>query len=115
MGLFKRIGKKVRKIGHRAINTISVGARKVSNTAKKIKPYLEKAGEIAEMVGVATGQPEILALGEGLAEGAQVAGVVSQVADKTRSGIEKVRKMDTAKDGVEELLGARDDAYGIFN
>jgi hypothetical protein len=50
-----------------------------------------------------------------LTEGAQVAGVVSQVADKTRSGIEKVRKMDTAKDGVEELLGARDDAYGIFN
>lgn len=114
MGLFKRIGRKVRKIGQKAIEQASIGARKISKTAKRAQPYLAKAGEIASTVGAFTGQPELVGLGEGLTEASMVAGAVGQVAEKGRGGIEKLRSIDTAKQGVEEILGAGQEAYGMF-
>lgn len=114
MGLFKRIGRKVRKIGQKAIEQASIGARKVAKTAKKVQPYLAKAGEIATTIGAVTGQPEIVALGEGLGEASMVAGAVGQVAEKGRGGIEKLRSMDTAKEGVQDILEAGQEGYGMF-
>lgn len=114
MGLFKRIGRKVRKIGQKAIEQASIGARKVAKTAKRAQPILAKAGEIATVAGAITGQPEITALAQGLGEASVVAGGVAKVAEKGRGGIEKLRSMDTAKQGVEEILGAGQEAYGMF-
>lgn len=114
MGLFKRIGRKVRKVGQKAIEQASIGARKISKTAKRAQPILAKAGQIAGVVGTITGQPEIVALGEGLGEASAVAGVVGASADKARGGIEKLRKMDTAKEGVSDIMEAGQTAYGAF-
>lgn len=114
MGLFKRIGRTVRKVGQKAVEQASIGARKVAKTAKKIQPYLSKAGEIATMIGAATGQPELVGLGEGLGEASAVAGVVGGAAEQARGGIEKLRKMDTIKEGVSDIMQAGDTAYGAF-
>lgn len=114
MGLFKRISKGVRKVGQKAVEQASIGARKVAKTAKKIKPFLEKGAEIASMVGAVTGQPELVALGEGLGEVGQIAGTVGGAAEKARGGIEKLRKMDTIKEGVSDIMQAGDTAYGAF-
>lgn len=114
MGLFKRIGRKVRKIGQKAIEQVSIGARKISKTAKRAQPILAKAGEIASVAGAITGQPEIVALGEGLGEASMVAGAVGQVADKTRGGVEKLRKKDTTEEGIGDIMQAGQEAYGFF-
>lgn len=114
MGLFKRIGRKVRHIGQKVIEQASIGARKIAKTAKRAQPLLSKAGSIATMVGAVTGQPEIMALGQGLGEASIVAGQVGKVASASRAGVEKLRSMDTAKEGVSDLMGAGQEAYGMF-
>jgi len=114
MGLFKRVAHKVRKVGQRALNTVSVGSRRVANTVKKIQPFIAKAGKIANMLGVATGQPEIIALGEGLQGASTVASKVGKIAEATNVGVEKLRKTNTAKEGVGDLLSVGKEAYGMF-
>lgn len=114
MGLFKRVASKVRKVGQRALNSASVGSRRVANTVKKIQPFIAKAGKIANLIGVATGQPEIIALGEGLQEASDVASRVGKIAGSTNAGIEKLRKRDTAKEGVGDIFTAGQQAYGMF-
>lgn len=114
MGLFKRVARKVRHIGSKVIEQVSIGARKVAKTAKRAQPILATAGKIATMVGSATGQPEIIAVGEGLGEASVIAGTVGKVATTTRSGVEKLRSMDTAQEGVKDLMGAGQEAYGMF-
>ena len=114
MGLFKRVARKVRKIGSKVIEQVSIGARKISKTARRAQPILAKAGQLATVVGAATGQPEIMAFGEGLGEASVIAGTVGKVADTTRSGVEKLRSMDTAKEGIKDLMGAGEEAYGMF-
>lgn len=114
MGLFKRIARKVRNVGNKVVEQVSIGARKVAKTAKRAQPILAKAGKIANMVGAVTGQPEIMAFGQGLNEASVVAGTVGKVADTTRGGVEKLRSMDTAKEGMQDLMGAGQEAYGMF-
>ena len=114
MGLFKRVARKVRNVGSKVIEQVSIGARKVAKTAKRAQPLLAKAGEIASVVGMATGQPEIIEFGQGLGKASDIAGKVGKVADTTRSGVEKLRSKDTAREGVEDLMGAGEEAYGMF-
>ena len=114
MGLFKRVSAKVRKVGQRGINQVSIGSRKLSNTVKKIQPFIAKAGKIANMIGVATGQPEIIALGEGLTGASAVASKVGKIAGSTHSGVEKLRKRHTAKEGAADIFTAAKEGYGMF-
>lgn len=108
MGFFKKIGHKLKKakhIGAKIAHGVAIGARKVGKTVKKVA---ELSAPLIEAVGVATGQPEILALGK-MAEQASHAGdLISDVgregsstlnargslADKITSSVEKKEKFD---------------------
>jgi methyl-accepting chemotaxis protein len=132
MGLFRRIGRGIRKVGAKALEQISVGARKISKTAKRAQPILAQAGEVATLAGAVTGQPEIAAFGETLGQASALAGAVGGTADLARSGIksatekakgtadlarggiEKVRKLETAEEGINDIMQAGQKAYGFF-
>lgn len=114
MGLFRRITSKVRKIGAKAIHGASVGARKVANSSRRVAPLVGKAGKVISMVGAATGQPEIAAVGSSLTAASDRISRVGNMASRAQSGVEKLRKMDTTKEGIEDLVGVGKQAYGEF-
>ena len=61
-----------RKIGHRSLKKISLGSRSIQHGAKI-------TGKILKQVGKATGQPELVAAGEGVQQAGKVAGKVNKV------------------------------------
>lgn len=84
MGFFKKIGHKfnlhhLKKIGKKATKTISVIGRKAGHT-------LQKVGGVAKTVGTLTGQPEIVALGEGASRVGDTALGASHALNKARKG-----------------------------
>jgi uncharacterized protein YjbJ (UPF0337 family) len=61
-----------RKIGHRSLKKISLGSRSIQHGAKITGKVLKVAGKI-------TGQPELIAAGEGVQQAGKVAGKVGKV------------------------------------
>lgn len=114
MGFFKRIGRKVRNVGQRAVHLASIGARKVANTAAKLQPLLAKGGAVLGTVGAITGQPELVALG-GAAKLASIeANAVSKFAGASHAAIEKGRHRD-GKAGFDDLMKVGQDAKSHFS
>ena len=114
MGFFKRIQRKVRNVGSRAIKLASVGARKLSHTAGKLQPLLSKGGAILGTIGAATGQPELIALA-GAAKAASIeAGAVSKIAGAGHAAIEKGRHKD-AQEGIKDLMAVGKDAHSFLS
>lgn len=114
MGLFKRIARKVRNTGSRAIHLASVGARKISNSTKRAAPILAKAGAFISGVGTAVGVPQVAAIGAGLSELGAGAKVVSKIAGSTHSGIEKARRPESRGEGLGELMSVGRDTYDKY-
>ena len=114
MGFFKRIGRKVRNVGQRAVHLASIGARKIANSASAIQPLLAKGGAILGTVGAITGQPELVALG-GVAKAASIeAAAVSKFAGAGHAAIEKGRHRD-GKAGFDDLMKVGQDAKSHFS
>jgi len=111
MGLFRRIARKVRHVGQKAVNFASVGARKISHTAARAAPLIKKAGEITEVVGALTGQPEIVEFGQTLNQASSATQRVGKLAGVTHHGIEKLRHTKTATDGVSDLMHVGREIY----
>ncbi len=64
--------RKARKIGHRSLHKISVGARHIEKGS-------DVGGRILKKVGKATGQEELVMAGGALQEGGRMAGKVGRV------------------------------------
>jgi len=114
MGFFKKIGHKLKKakhIGSKIAHGVAIGARKVGKTLKKAA---ELSAPLIEAVGVATGQPEILALGKVAEKASQAGDLISDVgregsstlnargslADKITSSVEKKQELQKRADDI---------------
>ena len=67
-------GRKIhaRKMGHRSLHKISLGSRAIQHGAKV-------GGKVLKVAGKITGQPELVAAGEGVQQAGKVAGKVGKV------------------------------------
>jgi uncharacterized protein YjbJ (UPF0337 family) len=63
---------RARRMGHRSLHKISLGSRSIQHGAKITGKVLKVAGKI-------TGQPELVAAGEGVQQAGKVAGKVNKV------------------------------------
>lgn len=67
-------GRKIRArhVGHRSLHKISLGSRHIQHGAKI-------TGKVLKVAGKLTGQPELVAAGQGVQDAGKVAGKVGQV------------------------------------
>lgn len=109
---FKKIGhkfKKLKKLGSKIGHGISIGARKIGKTVKKVA---EKATPLIQTLGAVTGQPELLALADVAQQASQAGDLISDVgrfggstlnakgslADKVTSSLEKKQELQKRAD-----------------
>lgn len=103
--LIKKVGPKVLEVGNKALDFTAAHAGQVAKVGKTI-------GKVVTAIGVATGQPEIVAVGDGITTASVVieeAGVVARklqgTRDKVKMHIEIIKKK---KDLSSVLHGASD-------